>query len=75
MFGRAPVVYNDALRARAAVRVHGDAFWKTGDLSKLLITEAKPTEERAWLGEVSAVVRNCQGVWMRSGCLLAGEGT
>lgn len=27
-----------------------------GDLSKLLITEAKKTEERAWLGGVSAVV-------------------
>lgn len=32
------------------------AFPKTGDLSRLLITEAKLTEERAWLGEVSAVV-------------------
>lgn len=50
------MVYNDALRAREAARANNEAFLKTGDLSKLLITEAKKTEERAWLGEVSAVV-------------------
>lgn len=55
-FGCARVVYNDALRARETARAAGEAFPKTGDLSKLLITEAKLTEERAWLGEVSAVV-------------------
>ncbi|MFF3355625.1 RNA-guided endonuclease InsQ/TnpB family protein [Streptomyces sp. NPDC002917] len=55
-FGCARVVYNDALRAREDARVNGDVFPKTGDLSKLLITEAKKTTERAWLGEVSAVV-------------------
>ncbi|MFE2233491.1 RNA-guided endonuclease InsQ/TnpB family protein [Streptomyces sp. NPDC059442] len=55
-FGCARVVYNDALRAREAARADGDAFPRTGDLSKLLITEAKLTEERAWLSEVSAVV-------------------
>lgn len=55
-FGCARVVYNDALRARETARAAGEAFPKTGDLSKLLITEAKKTVERAWLGEVSAVV-------------------
>ncbi|MFE9936990.1 RNA-guided endonuclease InsQ/TnpB family protein [Streptomyces hirsutus] len=55
-FGCARVVYNDALRARETARAGGEAFPGTGDLSKLLITEAKKTEERAWLGEVSAVV-------------------
>ena len=50
------MVYNDALRARETARAGGGAFPKTGDLSKLLITEAKKTDERAWLGEVSAVV-------------------
>jgi putative transposase len=55
-FGCSRVVYNDALRARETARAAGEAFPKTGDLSKLLITEAKKTEERAWLGEVSAVV-------------------
>ncbi|MBO0653980.1 transposase [Streptomyces triculaminicus] len=55
-FGCARVVYNDALRARETARAAGKAFLKTGDLSKLLITEAKKTMERAWLGDVSAVV-------------------
>ncbi|MFF4423514.1 RNA-guided endonuclease InsQ/TnpB family protein [Streptomyces sp. NPDC001549] len=55
-FGCARVVYNDALRARETARAAGEAFPKTGDLSKLLITEAKTTEARAWLGEVSAVI-------------------
>ncbi|WP_445281845.1 RNA-guided endonuclease InsQ/TnpB family protein [Streptomyces sp. DSM 118148] len=55
-FGCARVVYNDALRARETARSEGLAFPKTGDLSKQLITDAKRTPERAWLGEVSAVV-------------------
>ncbi|MFC5891069.1 RNA-guided endonuclease InsQ/TnpB family protein [Kitasatospora aburaviensis] len=55
-FGCARVVYNDALRARESARSEGMPFPKTGDLSKQLITEAKNTPERAWLGEVSAVV-------------------
>ncbi|NED22518.1 transposase [Streptomyces sp. SID9913] len=55
-FGCARVVYNDALRARETARSDGMPFPKTGDLSKQLITEAKNTPERAWLGEVSAVV-------------------
>jgi len=55
-FGCARVVYNDGLRARETARAAGLPFPKTGDLSKLLITEAKKTPERAWLGEVSAVV-------------------
>ncbi|MFE5406799.1 RNA-guided endonuclease InsQ/TnpB family protein [Streptomyces sp. NPDC056580] len=55
-FGCARVVYNDALRARETARSEGLAFPKTGDLSKQFITDAKRTPERAWLGEVSAVV-------------------
>ncbi|WP_327256080.1 RNA-guided endonuclease InsQ/TnpB family protein [Streptomyces sp. NBC_01244] len=55
-FGCSRVVYNDALRARETARSEGAPFPKAGDLSKLLITEAKKTEARAWLGEVSAVV-------------------
>ncbi|MEQ6025354.1 RNA-guided endonuclease TnpB family protein [Streptomyces salinarius] len=55
-FGCARVVYNDALRARETARGEGMPFPKTGNLSKQLITEAKNTPERAWLGEVSAVV-------------------
>ncbi|MCQ1581072.1 RNA-guided endonuclease InsQ/TnpB family protein [Streptomyces parvus] len=55
-FGCARVVFNDALRARETARGEGMPFPKAGDLSKALITEAKNTPERAWLGEVSAVV-------------------
>lgn len=55
-FGCARVVYNDALRARKDARVRGLAFPKTADLSRVLITEAKRTPERAWLSEVSSVV-------------------
>ncbi|MET9901242.1 RNA-guided endonuclease TnpB family protein [Streptomyces sp. NPDC006446] len=55
-FGCARVVFNDALRARETAREQGLGFPKTGDLSKALITDAKKTPERAWLGEVSAVV-------------------
>ncbi|MFE7601907.1 RNA-guided endonuclease InsQ/TnpB family protein [Streptomyces sp. NPDC057494] len=55
-FGCARVVYNDALRARETARVAGVGFPTAGALSRLLITEAKKTVERAWLGEVSAVV-------------------
>ncbi|MFE7663328.1 RNA-guided endonuclease InsQ/TnpB family protein [Streptomyces celluloflavus] len=55
-FGCSRVVYNDALRARETARAEGAPFPKTGDLSKLLITDAKKTDERGWLGEVSAVV-------------------
>ncbi len=55
-FGCARVVYNDALRARETARSEGMPFPETGDLSKRLITEAKQTPGRAWLGEVSAVV-------------------
>ncbi|MEV3887163.1 RNA-guided endonuclease TnpB family protein [Streptomyces griseoincarnatus] len=54
--GCARVVYNDALRAREIARSAGLPFPKTGDLSKTLITEAKQTPGRTWLGEVSAVV-------------------
>ncbi|WP_405554826.1 RNA-guided endonuclease InsQ/TnpB family protein [Streptomyces sp. NBC_01171] len=55
-FGCARVVYNDALRARETAREQGLPFPRIGDLSKQLITGAKNTPERAWLGDVSAVV-------------------
>jgi hypothetical protein len=52
----ARVVYNDALRARETARSEGLSFPKSQELSKLLITAAKRSPERAWLGEVSSVV-------------------
>ncbi|MFI8103631.1 RNA-guided endonuclease InsQ/TnpB family protein [Streptomyces sp. NPDC086023] len=48
-FGCARVVYNDALRAREDARSAGSPFPRSGDLSKMLITEAKKTPEREWL--------------------------
>ncbi|WP_411133422.1 RNA-guided endonuclease InsQ/TnpB family protein [Streptomyces sp. C10] len=55
-FGCARVVFNDGLRARKDAHDQGLPYPKIGDLSKRVITEAKKTEARAWLGEVSAVV-------------------
>ncbi|MEU9880076.1 RNA-guided endonuclease InsQ/TnpB family protein [Streptomyces phaeochromogenes] len=55
-FGCARVVYNDAVRAREEARRAGEAFPAAGVLSRKLITEARQTPERSWLGEVSAVV-------------------
>jgi putative transposase len=54
-FGCARVVFNDALRAREGARAAGRPFVSQAELSKAL-TAAKTTPERAWLGEVSAVV-------------------
>ncbi|MFI8895419.1 RNA-guided endonuclease InsQ/TnpB family protein [Streptomyces paradoxus] len=55
-FGCARVVFNDAVRAREDARKAGQPFPTVGQLSRKLITEAKRTAERSWLGEVSAVV-------------------
>ncbi|AVH60238.1 RNA-guided endonuclease InsQ/TnpB family protein [Streptomyces dengpaensis] len=55
-FGCARVVFNDAVRAREDARGAGEPFPTAGVLSQKLITQAKQTPERSWLGEVSAVV-------------------
>ncbi|MEV5085457.1 RNA-guided endonuclease TnpB family protein [Streptomyces sp. NPDC056159] len=55
-FGCARVVYNDALRVRQEAHVAGLPYIKDTDLQKQVITAAKRTPERAWLGEVSSVV-------------------
>ncbi|MFG2969325.1 RNA-guided endonuclease InsQ/TnpB family protein [Streptomyces sp. NPDC048288] len=55
-FGCARVVFNDAVRAREDARDAGRPFPTAGQLSRKLITEAKRTAGRSWLGEVSAVV-------------------
>lgn len=55
-FGCARVVFNDGLRARQDAHRAGLPYVSDGDLSKQVITSAKTTPERAWLGEVSAVV-------------------
>ncbi|MGG2463878.1 RNA-guided endonuclease InsQ/TnpB family protein [Streptomyces sp. RGM 3693] len=55
-FGCARVVFNDGLRARQEAHAAGEPYLKDTDLQKQVITAAKRTEERAWLGEVSSVV-------------------
>jgi IS605 OrfB family transposase len=55
-FGCARVVFNDRLRARQEAHAAGLPYISDGDLSKRVITQAKAAPERAWLGEVSAVV-------------------
>ncbi|WP_113700056.1 RNA-guided endonuclease InsQ/TnpB family protein [Nonomuraea lactucae] len=55
-FGCARTVFNDGLRARQDAHEQGLPYISDGDLSKLVITRAKATPERSWLGEVSAVV-------------------
>jgi putative transposase len=55
-FGCARVVFNDGLRLRQQAREAGEKHLSDGDLSKQVITLAKDTPERAWLGEVSVVV-------------------
>ncbi|AGZ40833.1 RNA-guided endonuclease InsQ/TnpB family protein [Actinoplanes friuliensis] len=55
-FGCARVVFNDGLRLRQQAREAGGKYVSDGELSRRLITEAKLTPERAWLGEVSSVV-------------------
>ncbi|WP_081883495.1 RNA-guided endonuclease InsQ/TnpB family protein, partial [Glycomyces tenuis] len=55
-FGCARVVFNDAVAARKHAYTQGLPYPTQAVLSKALITEAKRTAERAWLGEVSSVV-------------------
>ena len=54
-FGCARVAFNDALNARQQAHAAGLAYPSDAELSARL-TAAKATPERAWLGEVSAVV-------------------
>ena len=51
LFGCVRVVWNDAL----AICNNSEKNPTTGDLQKLVITQAKRTDERAWLCEVSAI--------------------
>ncbi|MGQ4344041.1 RNA-guided endonuclease InsQ/TnpB family protein [Streptomyces sp. SAS_275] len=55
-FGCVRVVFNDAVRAREEARAAKQPFPRAAELSRRLITEAKQTVERSWLGDVSAVV-------------------
>jgi putative transposase len=49
-------VFNDAVRARKDAHAAGLPYPKAAELSQTLITRAKQSPGRAWLGEVSSVV-------------------
>lgn len=51
LFGCVRVVWNDAI----ALCKQSEKKPKSAELQKVVITQAKQTEERAWLGEVSCV--------------------
>jgi Helix-turn-helix domain len=54
-FGCARAVYNDGLRLREDAYRTGLPFVGGVELSRRVVTLAKQTPQRAWLGEVSAV--------------------
>ncbi|GGV62032.1 RNA-guided endonuclease InsQ/TnpB family protein [Streptomyces massasporeus] len=55
-FGCARVVWNDCLRDRKEAHAAGLPYVMSAELSRLRITQAKRTQERTWLADVSAVV-------------------
>src|SRR5262245_11160490 len=61
VFGCARVVFNDCLRLREACHAAGEKISDT-EVQRRVITLAKLTAERAWLGEVASValVQACQ---------------
>jgi putative transposase len=56
MFGCSRVVWNDALAFCQRSYEAGNKYPGSSALMKMLITEAKKTDSRRWLGDVSAVV-------------------
>ena len=69
-FGCARVVWNDALATRRVRREAGERWLKTGDLMRVLITDAKRTPERAWLsnapvGVLQQSLRDQDKAWSR----------
>lgn len=54
LFGCCRVVYNDALAVVKSVPA-GESWPNNAELQKLVITQAKKTDERSWLAEVSVV--------------------
>jgi putative transposase len=60
-FGCARVVYNDCLRVRGECHARGEIISDT-EVQRRVITLAKLTPERSWLGEVASValVQACQ---------------
>lgn len=55
-FGCARVVFNDGLALRRRLHAEGPPYLSDAELQRRIITEAKQTDERAFLSEVSSVV-------------------
>lgn len=55
-FGCARVAFNDGLALRRRLHAEGLPYLPDVELQRRIITEAKRTDERAWLSEVSSVV-------------------
>jgi putative transposase len=55
-FGSARVVFNDGLALRRRLHAEGLPYLSDAEVQRRVITEAKRTDERAWLSEVSSVV-------------------
>ncbi|MYG64752.1 MAG: transposase [Synechococcus sp. SB0669_bin_7] len=55
-FGWCPVVWNDILALSQSIYQEGRKYPGGGELQRRCITQAKRTEERSWLSEVSASV-------------------
>lgn len=75
-FGCARVVWNDALAIYKEAHLAG--LLRPQEVDKLVITQAKKTEERAWLSEVSNIVlqqsyRDLQQAWSNFFNSLKGE--
>lgn len=55
LFGCVRVVFNDSVAAQRAARERGDKPLSGAALQSLVVAQAKHTDERAWLSEVSTV--------------------
>ena len=55
LFGRVRVVRNDALAFCIEQYKKGEKKPKNGEPQKQIITQAKKTKEKKWLGEISAI--------------------
>lgn len=67
-FGNARVVYNDAVRARRDAYQAGETFPSSSLLQKRLVTDAKRTPEREWLGlaqhsMLQQAIRDCDAAY------------
>lgn len=77
-FGNARVVYNDAVRARRDAYEAGEKLPSSSVLQKRLVTDAKRTHEREWLGKaqhsmLQQAIRDCDAAYRNFFDSLAGK--